>query len=384
MANFPKNLQKKLSKRHKENALRQLDSKSGLVDFSSNDYLGFSGEKIISKMALEIMDTEKMRQNGATGSRLLSGNHELYTRLEANLSEWYKSQSALVFNSGYDANLGFFSTVPQKGDFILYDEFCHASIRDGIQLSHAKAYKFKHNSRDDLERKLDAIRSQPKNAESEIYVSTESVFSMDGDSPDLKALASFCQEHHLHLVVDEAHALGVFGRGLVQEGALKEQVFARIITFGKGLGIHGAAVLGSSPLKDFLVNFCRSFVYTTGLPPHTLASILAASQLLESSYGEQSVERLKNTIVHFKKGILKNRLGARFIPSDSAIQSCVVAGNDEAKHLAHSLEEKGFDVRPILSPTVPEGAERLRFCLHAFNTKEEISKALEVVKKHFE
>ena len=371
-----------LTKRHKENAFRKLDSKPMLVDFSSNDYLGFSRENAISKMAREIMVSEKVRQNGATGSRLLSGNHKFYTALEDYLSEYHKAEATLVFNSGYDANLGFFSTVPQKGDIVLYDEFCHASIRDGIQLSRAKSYKFRHNSMDDLARKLDLLFKKSQHTESEIYVSTESVFSMDGDSPDLNVLAPFCQEHGLHLVVDEAHALGVFSTGKIGVLGLENEVFARIITFGKGLGVHGAAILGSPHLKDFLVNFCRSFVYTTGLPPHTLAAILSGYHFLESEHGLQAVARLKGNISHFKKIVLENGLGSNFIESDSAIQSCIVEGNEKVKFLSRNLEENGFDVRPILSPTVPKGSERLRFCLHAFNTKEEIMTALEVVKKN--
>ncbi len=383
MVNFPQNLQKRLSKRHTENAFRKLDSKLGLVDFSSNDYLGFSREGAISKMALEIMVSEKINQNGATGSRLLSGNHGLYATLEAYLSEYYNAGAALVFNSGYDANLGFFSTVPQKEDIILYDEFCHASIRDGIQLSHAKGYKFRHNSMDDLARKLDSLLMKPRNADSEIYVSTESIFSMDGDSPNLNELTSFCEKHNLHLVVDEAHALGVFGKGILNALGLEKKVFARIITFGKGLGVHGAAVLGSTYLKDFLVNFCRSFVYTTGLPPHTLATILGAYHFLESQGGEQLMGRLKDNITYFKSVVVEMGLSTYFIGNHSAIQSCIVEGNEKVKLLSHSLEDKGFDVRPILSPTVPKGAERLRFCLHAFNTQAEILGALEVVKKNF-
>lgn len=330
------------------------------------------------------MVSEEKGQNGATGSRLLSGNHGLYTRLEAYLSEGYNADAALVFNSGYDANLGFFSTVPQRGDLILYDELCHASIRDGIQLSNAKAYKFKHNRMDDLAGQLHKWLGKPGNRDSEIYVSTESVFSMDGDSPDLAALVAFCEEHNLHLVVDEAHALGIFGKGKINVLGLEKKVFARIITFGKALGVHGAAVLGSINLKDFLVNFCRSFVYTTALPPHTLAAILGACYFFDEKHGVQSVRRLKDNIAHFKSAVLKNGLSTHFIESNSAIQSCIMAGNEKVKSLAHSLEENGYDVRPILSPTIPKGAERLRFCLHAFNTKEEILGALEVVKKNFE
>jgi len=378
MAKFPRNLQKKLAQRHLENAFRRLDSKSGLVDFSSNDYLGLAKEKTVMEMAQEIMVSQKTHQNGATGSRLLSGNHPLYKTLEEYLSAFHTSEAALVFNSGYDANLGFFSTVPQRGDVIFYDEFCHASIRDGIQLSHAKSYKFKHNDLKDLESVIE--RNRDNHQTDEAYVVSESVFSMDGDSTDLLALTSFCEKRNLNLVIDEAHALGVHHKGKIDTLQLEKKVFARIITFGKALGVHGSAVLGSADLRDFLINFCKSFIYTTGLPPHTLATILAAYQFLESKKGVELWESLHDNIAYFKAVISKNGLSDYFIESNSAIQVCKIGGNDNVKRCSKILEENQFDVRPILSPTVPQGSERLRFCIHAFNTKEEIKMALQMVK----
>ena len=189
MPDLPKNLSRKLQKRATENALRKMPMEDSLVDFSSNDYLGLSKEKWISDRTIEILHQENS-SNGATGSRLLSGNHILYKRLEEQLCDFHTSEAALVFNSGYDANLGFFSAVPQRGDYVFYDELVHASIRDGIQLGKAKAYKFKHNDISDLKSKLILHRS--KNLETVIYIVTEAVFSMDGDSPDLNALAALC------------------------------------------------------------------------------------------------------------------------------------------------------------------------------------------------
>ena len=165
-------------------------------------------------------------QNGATGSRLLSGNHSIYKAIEEQIAHFHQSQSALIFNSGYDANLGFFSAVPQKGDFILYDSLCHASIRDGIQLSHAKAYKYNHNDFEDLEHLILKF----KTLQTTIYIVTESVFSMDGDTPNLEELVALSQKHQTYLIIDEAHALGVYGnkgQGLVQDLNLQDQVFAR-------------------------------------------------------------------------------------------------------------------------------------------------------------
>jgi 8-amino-7-oxononanoate synthase len=379
MANFPKNLQQKLAERHLDNAFRKFSSNVGLVDFSSNDYLGFSKEKRIAERAKELFGKQKEFKNGATGSRLLSGNYELYNQLETYLFQQYGAESALVFNSGYDANLGFFSTVPQKGDVVLYDERCHASIRDGIRLGQAKSYKFK---QDDLYDLVQLAKRVQRNEDCETYVVTESVFSMDGTTPNLSKLADWAVKNTAHLVVDEAHAVGVFGTGIINQLGLEAMVFARIITFGKTLGAHGAAILGSQDLKHVLINFCRSFIYTTGLPPHTLATILAAHDFLDSEAGKIQREALQQNIDYFKSEIVRQEIDAHFTSSNSSIQVCTIGGNQKTKNLSEILAKKCFDVRPILSPTVPKGQECLRFCIHAFNTKEEIKEVLMVIKEH--
>jgi len=271
MLEFPDNLRQKLAEREANCALRSLRTSNNLTDFSSNDYLGFAEEQGIHISALKVLSDFDQIKNGASGSRLLSGNHSLYTQLEKKLVSMFDCQSALVFNSGYDANIGFFSSVPQRSDVIFYDEFIHASIRDGLKMGNAKNYKFKHNDLDDLmlkcraERTLPAGRQGRSPKDAVIYVVTESVFSMDGDSPDLGSLAQFCSEHQCHLIIDEAHAIGVFGKGLIEELNLQNEVFARIITFGKALGCHGAAILGEKHLVDYLTNFARSLIYTTAL-----------------------------------------------------------------------------------------------------------------------
>jgi 8-amino-7-oxononanoate synthase len=375
---LPKNLTAKLEIRKQNNAFRKLSFPNDLIDFASNDYIGFSKNKSIFEETHQYLIENNSLQNGATGSRLLSGNHKVYQEAEGFISKFHQSESALIFNSGYDANVGFFSCVPQKGDLILYDELCHASIRDGIQLSNAKAYKFKHNDFEDLEGKITNYKLRITNQE--IYIVTESVFSMDGDTPNLEELAQLSEKYKCHLVIDEAHALGVFGNkgeGLVQQLGLQDQVFARIMTFGKGLGCHGAAILGGQELNDYLVNFARSFIYTTGLSPHSVATILVGYQHLESE--KQTIEKLRENIIHFNQE--KNILGLKpmFVRSKSAIQSAIIPGNQKVKSIASQLQEKGYDVKAILSPTVPEGQERLRFCLHSFNTKEEISEVLSLL-----
>jgi 8-amino-7-oxononanoate synthase len=370
---FPKNLHDKLQTRKQNNALRQLPTAKNGIDFASNDYLGFAQSETIFDHTHQFLVDNNFKTNGATGSRLLSGNHELYAITETFISKFHDSESALIFNSGYDANVGFFSSVPQKGDFILYDELCHASIRDGIQLSNAKSYKFQHNDFEDLERLIEKFKAQ----NCEIYIATESVFSMDGDCPNLEELANISEKYDCHLVIDEAHALGVFGnsgQGLVCELQLQDQVFARIVTFGKALGCHGAAVLGTSELKEYLVNFARSFIYTTGLSPHAIANILIAYQNLGNQ--KEAIEKLRDNIIQFNQQKQLLNLKPIFVHSKSSIQSAIIPGNEKVKDIAAQLQQKGFDVKPIMSPTVPEGQERLRFCIHSYNSEAEISEVL--------
>ncbi|MFD2099903.1 aminotransferase class I/II-fold pyridoxal phosphate-dependent enzyme [Flagellimonas iocasae] len=379
MEKLPKKLRQKLSERLMNDAMRSLPLVDGLVDFSSNDYLGLTRNEKLSKAASDFLKI-KPQKNGATGSRLLTGNHALYHELEMFLKEHHRSESALVFNSGYDANVGFFSSVPQRGDLILYDELVHASIRDGIQMGNAKSYKFAHNNLEDLNKKLMSFRAESR-SDSEIYVVTESIFSMDGDSPDLKALANLCSENDCYLIVDEAHATGILGEGrdFICQLGLEEQVFARIITFGKTLGCHGAAILGSEALKNYLVNFARSLIYTTALPPHTIANLLVSYRFLKD-FGKEQCKQLQWNIDFFKQQTEELGIADLFIGSNSAIQCAIIPGNANVKSMAAQLQLEGFDVRPILSPTVKEGEERLRFCLHAFNTKEEISRILLLLK----
>jgi len=375
---FPKSLSDKLQQRAQQHALRALSAPKTGVDFASNDYIGFSTNAQLFTDTHQFLVDHGYTQNGATGSRLLTGNHELYALAEQTIAHFHQADSALLFNSGYDANVGFFSAVPQKGDFILYDELCHASIRDGIRLSHAKSFKFQHNDTEDLERLLSHYSATTYNLQPKtFYLVTESVFSMDGDSPPLEAFVQLAEKYGAYLVVDEAHALGVFGNqgeGLAQQLQLQDKVFARIVTFGKGLGCHGAAIVGSPELNQYLVNFARSFIYTTGLSPHAVATVLMAYNQLEQV--PDQLQQLRDNIQFFNQEKAQVGLKPLFVYSKSAIQSAILPGNEKVKHLAQKLQEAGFDVRAILSPTVPEGQERLRFCLHSYNTPSEIKAVL--------
>ena len=378
MKHFPKTLSQKLQQREQNNSLRKLPVVNNLIDFASNDYLGFAKSESIFNQTHQYLLENNIKINGATGSRLISGNHTLYQITEEYIANFHQSETALIFNSGYDANVGFFSSVPQRNDVILYDELCHASIRDGIQMSNAKSYKFQHNDFEDLERLL-----LKQNSNATIYIVTESVFSMDGDCPSFEELIAVSEKYNGYLVVDEAHSLGVFGdkgEGLLQYLQLQDKIFARIMTFGKGLGCHGAAILGSDELQSYLVNFARSFIYTTGLPPHSIAGILVGYHHLEKE--KKAIELLRENIIFFNQVKKMLNLSPLFIRSKSAIQSVIIPGNGKVKDIAAALQNDGFDVKAILAPTVPEGQERLRFCLHSYNTKEEITQLLTLLSNY--
>ncbi len=376
MRRFPETLVRLLGKRQEQVALRELPQTVPGIDFASNDYLGFAQSAKIFNDAHQFLIQNGFVSNGATGSRLLSGNHPLYGIAEQAIAHFHQSESALIFNSGYDANVGLFASVPQKGDFILYDELCHASIRDGIRLSYAKSYKFEHNDCEALEQLL--LRFQNPNVT--IYIATESVFSMDGDTPDLEKLVQLCEKYNAYLIVDEAHALGVFGdkgEGMIQNLNLQDRVFARVMTFGKGLGCHGAAVVGSQKLKSYLVNFARSLIYTTGLSPHALATIHVAYRQLAADTGSR--DKLRGNINFFNQQKKLLSIQPLFVRSKSAIQCAIIPGNERIRTIANQIQEKGFDVKPILSPTVSQGQERLRLCLHSFNSEGEMEDILRLL-----
>jgi 8-amino-7-oxononanoate synthase len=355
-------IEKKLEERRLAGTYRTLKPANGLVDFCSNDYLGFARSPILKNKIDQEIEKVGIIANGSTGSRLLSGNSEYIEDLEAHIASLHKSEAGLIFNSGYDANLGLFSSLPQRGDTIIADELIHASIIDGARLSHANRYIFKHNNLQSLEEKL-------QHAKGNCYIAIESVYSMDGDTPPIDDIITLAEKYSANLIVDEAHAVGLYGFGLIDEQRQKS-VFARIITFGKALGCHGAIVLGSNLLKEYLVNFARSFIYTTAASFHQIASVKMAYELLQASSNE--IEQLHNNITLFKQKITNNN-ACPLINSYSAIQCIILGSNEKAKEIAMQLQHTGLDVRPILSPTVPSGSERIRICLHSFNTADEIT-----------
>lgn len=348
--------QRNLQDRKEKGSLRSLLSFDKHIDFWSNDYLGLA-------QASQLVDVK-----GSTGSRLISGNSTVVEDVERQVASHFQSEAALIFNSGYDANLGLFSSLPQKGDTIIYDEFVHASVRDGIRLSFANAFSFKHNDVEDLQKKL-------QKTEGTVFVAVESLYSMDGDTAPLIEINRLCEEYEALLVVDEAHSGGFFGdegRGMCQELGILDSVFIRLFTFGKAYGAHGAVVCCSDEVRQFLINFARSFIYTTALPEGMYTHVL---HQIEQSKSEILRQQLQTNIAHFSTKIQSTLSSGR-----SPIQIIEFSDLESCKLKAQQLQDAGFAVKAILPPTVPTGSQRLRICIHAFNTREEIDGFISLLK----
>ncbi|MEM7550041.1 MAG: aminotransferase class I/II-fold pyridoxal phosphate-dependent enzyme [Bacteroidota bacterium] len=354
-----------LERRKQAGNYRSLKTNKSKIDFSSNDYLGLA--------KLSDFKTEINYPKGSTGSRLLSGNHDVHLDFEKYLADFFKAESALLMNSGYSASLSVLSSVPKRNDLILYDELAHACIKDGTRLSFAKHQSFRHNDLDDLKKKLD------KHVGGQMFVVVESIYSMDGDESPLVELVELSKKYSFHLILDEAHSTGLYlgGKGLAHELNLQESIFARIYTFGKAIGRHGACVIGSGTLKNHLINFARPFIYTTAMSPFDVFSIQNSFQSLVHK-GEKLRRTLKDNIALFRNNLsVMQTRSILLLPSNSPIQPIIISDKKLLSSVSNQLTEHGFDVRPIFSPTVKEGTERLRVVLHAFNTKNEIDRLSE-------
>lgn len=350
-------LELRLEKRRRDGTFRNLTSSLRLTDFASNDYLGLARSPQIQAQIWDLWHIHKENQRhtfGSTGSRLLTGQTSFAEQLEEKIAAFHGTESALIFNCGYMANLGLLSTLPQSGDLILFDSSIHASMHAGIQLAKATSFPFRHHDLEHLEHRLKHLKCSGNR-----WICIESIYSMDGSAAPLEEISILAKKYEAHLIVDEAHAIGVFGTH--GKGLATEHAFARVVTFGKALGCQGAAVLGSSLLKNFLINFASSFIYTTALPLISLLAIKVAYAQLP--FLEKERKKLLNLITLFDN-------------TPSQIQA--IRTKDVKKSAAH-LVAHGFDVRPILSPTVRRGHEILRIILHSFNTPEELTHLKELL-----
>ncbi len=359
-------LKELLEKRAEEGTLRRLtpisSRRSGriqsdgkeYIDFSSNDYLGLSGHPRLIEAAKAALDEFGA---GTSASRLLSGSLAIHHRLEEKVARFKKKESALVFNSGYQANVGILSSLCAQGDVIFSDKLNHASIIDGMALSGARVFRFFHNDPDHLESLLKRERDKFKKA----LIITETVFSMDGDRPSLKRLAGLKAMYNCRLMVDEAHATGIYGEdgsGMVSEEGLSDEVDLIMGTFSKALGSFGAYIAASREITDYLINTCRSFIYSTSLPPATIACNLASLEMVKQEPHRR--ERLLSLAEYFRSALAEMGFQVR---GSSQIVPIIIGENARTVKLAGILQDRGYWVLPIRPPTVPAKEARLGFSL---------------------
>ncbi|QYS99849.1 Aminotran_1_2 domain-containing protein [Trichoderma simmonsii] len=396
-----------LSSRLTQGRLRRLTIPSSTsVDFSSNSYLSLSSNPAVKAAYVSFILPHLQSSSpeagfglGSGGSRLLDGNSAFTEDLERRIAEFHGADAGLLFNSGFEANTGLFACVPQKGDVIVYDELIHASVHDGMKLSRAQRLPFAHNkvydaatssvsskypSLDSLLKRL-GEDTQVSSGKKNIFIAVEGVYSMDGDLAPLQEIVE-CVEKRLpqgngYVIVDEAHSTGIFGRqgrGLVCQLGLEDRIWARVHTFGKAMGCSGAIVLCSSTTRSYLINYARSFIYTTAMAFPSLASIRTTYDFLAQGHADSLVQNLQSLIHHMHT--LLSQLIERHGPSPElfrinpeAPQSPILPLlTSRARNLAQYCQERGFTVRPIVAPTVPAGQDRVRVCLHAGNTVEEV------------
>ncbi|MCO5233202.1 MAG: pyridoxal phosphate-dependent aminotransferase family protein [Chitinophagales bacterium] len=370
--NIQERISEALNHRKNNNRYRQLTILDTLIDFRSNDYLGLTKSAWIKQKLTEY----NVINLGASGSRLLSGNSVIHEQTEDFLAEFYQSEAALLYNSGFDANVGLLSTLIRPEDIVFYDEAIHASMHQGLKLSGAQKISFKHNDVNDLEHKI-----QHSSLDNISWMICESYYSMNGDKAPLEQYIQLCKKYNIQIIVDEAHAVGCFGengRGLCNETKTNKDIFARVVTFGKAIGAHGAAVLCSQMTKEYLINFSKNFIYTTALPPIDIYHIqLAHHFLIKYSH---AAKQLHQHIHYFKQ----RTIGIKNLKGDGPIFSLIVPGEQNVKLLAQKFQNYGMAIQAIISPTIPKGEEQLRIILHSHNTTNEIQLLIDTLKKENE
>lgn len=360
-------LNKRLQKRLDQGTLRVLPNhKPGFVDLESNDFLGLAQDKSLQQTVLNALQGWSEQHPslfGSTGSRLVSGNYPLLDEIETELAAFFSSESTLIFKSGFEANQSLFGYIPERNDTVLYDAHIHASIRTALKHSGAQSFSFRHNDLNDLMHKA-------KSAKGKIFVATESVFSIFGDEAPLQQLALLCEQNHWHLIVDEAHSTGIYGpkgEGLCCYYGIEDQVFARIMTFGKAAGCAGSVVAGSTTLRSALINFAVPFIYSTAMPPSQAISIREHIRFISMAADA------RNTLTENKKyfNTLLQTINNQHHNTPKHIVPVFISDISRCIEAATKLREKGFAIKAMLPPTTPEKLSLLRISLHSFNKKEE-------------
>lgn len=335
--------------------LRALRAHAG-VDFSSNDYLGLAESGELRQAAVDAL--ARGVPVGSGGSRLLRGNHPEHEALEREAASYFGAESALYFGSGYVANFAIFSTLPQRGDLVVHDELIHASVHEGVRRGRAESVGVPHNNVDAFDAAI--VRWRAAGGKGRPWLSVESLYSMDGDSPNLAELFAVADRHDAMVVIDEAHATGVLGpqgRGLAAPFEGRDNVIT-LHTCGKALGTVGGLILSPKIIRDFLINRSRPFIFATAPSPLIAAVTRAALEIARTN--PERRERLAR-LVQFAGEELRRRCNVE--PSGSQILPVIVGADQAAVALAVSLQRKGFDIRAIRPPTVPEGTARLRIAL---------------------
>jgi glycine C-acetyltransferase/8-amino-7-oxononanoate synthase len=325
-----------------------------MVDFSSNDYLGLSAHPALGAAAREALDRHG---TGAGAARLMSGDLTVHHELEAAIAKFKGKEAALLVNSGYQANTGLVPALAGRHDAVFADRLCHASLVDGALLSRARLFRFEHNDMGDLQRLLNQRRDQFEKS----LIVTESVFSMDGDLAPLRDLVELKNAHRCEMLVDEAHATGVFGprgEGCVEAWGLTDEVEFVMGTFSKALGGFGAYVAGNRADIDYLINSLRSFIYSTALPPAVVASNLAAVKLCRE--GKTDGAELLRRSEQFRRDLRQTGFDVR---GESQIIPVMMGTSEKALWVGRKLAERGLLAVPVRPPTVPRGASRIRISL---------------------
>ena len=342
------------------------------INYSSNDYLGISSDVDLWKEFISKLPEEFL--GGACSSRLLTGNSSYYAELEKYLADIYKREAAMLINSGYHANVGILPILATEKDLIVSDKLIHASIIDGIRLSYAKSIRFRHNDLSHLEEILSKERKNYEN----VFIVTESVFSMDGDLADLKKLLEIKKKYSAFLYLDEAHAIGVFGNqglGLCEERDLIKEIDFIMGTLGKAIASQGAFLICSNIIKEYLVNKMRSVIFTTALPP---LSILWTKKVFQKSVllakEREHLQKLGN---YFRLKLVEIGLKTG---GESQIVPVIIGENSECIRVAEKLRENGCFLLPVRPPTVPMGTARLRFSLTADMNESDIDKVIDILK----
>lgn len=358
MTSFPTRLIKKLEERLEAGNLRKLSVRDQGIDFYSNDYLGLSSYETTAQTSAYSFSPGS--------SRLIAGTTNEHLSLERKFAQQFTHEAALLFISGYSANCGLFSAIGLKDTVFVYDEFIHASIKDGLRLSFSKSFSFKHNDLADAERLLKKFKGQ------HVFIVVESLYSMHGDFAPLKEIARLAQQYGVDWIVDEAHTGGLFGKGGYCEYLSIEPLpIARIVTFGKAYGSSGACVLSSQLVIDYLINFSRPFIYTTAL---SLNHVKELEEKVIHSDLSQRQQQLQENISYFRAQFKQN--GMISAPT-SPIQTLHIGDALAAKLSEQECEKNGIHIKAILAPTVPKGAESLRISIHSFNTRKEIDQLLQ-------